>query len=1100
MLTFLPFSRPLRVGVVTLVAAMASGVGLRSAEADRSDFFERKIRPVLVERCEECHSVASGKKKGGLLLDSRAGLLAGGDTRPAVVPGDPQKSLLMEAVRYGNHDLQMPPKGRLPDATIAELERWIADGAFDPRLPRSGNASSTPGASNAEAGSHWAFQPLRRTPPPAGSAVHPIDRFIEARLNEAGLRSTPEADRRTLLRRLSYDLTGLPPSPALQEAFLKGSGVDDDVAWIERLMASPAYGERWGRWWLDVARYADTNGQDENKVMANAWRYRDWVVRAFNRNLPFDRFITEQLAGDLLSTHGVTEPEVFDRWTATGFLVLGPKMLAEQDKPKLVMDLVDEQIDVVGRAFLGLTVSCARCHDHKFDPVPTRDYYALAGIFKSTKTMANLDFVSRFNERRVSDAAQVAAVEAHAAELSQLEAELKSATAAAKTGLIDRWTSAVAELLRKPDAGTEALPPEAVKRLRAVLSDTNDVGGIAATLRRWNSGAVPLEELLRKTGSSNGMAGIRLGPGRTGAAFLADGSNQIEAPHRDELEPPRLTVEAWVRPEVLPTEGETRRWLVSKGANEWAEGHYALVIDGSRAGAYLNIGGGPEKVFAAWSAPGVLESDRWRHLAMTFDGQVLRVFVDGVSVAEAPVARERNRGAGPLVLGRRPDGYVGFRGALDGIRVHARALEAAELKAAFENPGKPGSGALIAGWEFDELDEAGKLAVAEAETRRFLKGPEGLLTPPKDFRALLAEPGRRELESLEAKLQRVRTNTPPPVEFALAVEEASVVDLPVHIRGSHLNAAKEPVPRGFVRVAHRGGSIALPKDRSGRLELAEWLTGPENPLTARVIVNRVWQAHFGEGLVRTPDNFGLRGEKPTHPELLDWLSTEFIASGWDLKRLHRLILTSGAWRRAGRGHPGFDPETATRDPDNRLLSWFPRQRLEAEMVRDALLLVSGRLDATIGGSLVSWGNDEYTPEDSVSAGSVRRSLYLPVVRDRVYDMFTIFDFANPSVGTSRRTPTVVSHQALFFLNSPLVRECSSALADRLLALPGNDSVLRLREAHLLALGRPPSPAETDRAMRFLEASSRPETPDGERRAWAAWCQVLLASNEFLYRD
>jgi hypothetical protein len=334
----------------------------------------------------------------------------------------------------------------------------------------------------------------------------------------------------------------------------------------------------------------------------------------------------------------------------------------------------------------------------------------------------------------------------------------------------------------------------------------------------------------------------------------------------------------------------------------------------------------------------------------------------------------------------------------------------------------------------------------------------------------------------------------------LAVEEASVVDLPVHIRGSHLNPAKEPVPRGFVRVAHRGGSVDLPKDRSGRLELAEWLTGPENPLTARVIVNRVWQAHFGEGLVRTPDNFGLRGEKPSHPELLDWLAAEFIASGWDLKRLHRLILTSGTWRRAGRGHPGFDPETATRDPDNRLLSWFPRQRLEAEMVRDALLLVSGRLDATIGGSLVSWGNDEYTPEDSVSAGSVRRSLYLPVVRDRVYDMFTIFDFANPSVGTSRRTPTVVSHQALFFLNSPLVRDCSSALADRLLALPGNDSVLRLLEAHLLALGRPPTPAETDRAMRFLEASSRPEASDAERRAWAAWCQVLLASNEFLYRD
>jgi len=1090
-----PFYPPIRAGAMALVLAAVGA--LRSAEPDRVDFFERRIRPILVEQCESCHSVESGKRKGGLLLDSRTALLAGGETRAAVVPGAPEKSLLLEAVRYQNRDLQMPPKGRLPDAAIADLERWIADGAVDPREPRSIQARPGPVA---VAAPHWAFQPIHLDSPPAGEAIHPIDRFIEARLSKEAMRPNPEADRRTLLRRLSYDLTGLPPSPEMQEAFLAGPSIDQDSVWVDRLMASPAYGERWGRWWLDIARYADTNGQDENKVMANAWRYRDWVVRAFNANRPFDAFITEQLAGDLLPMDGLAESEVFDRWTATGFLVLGPKMLAEQDKPKLVMDLVDEQIDVVGRAFLGLTVSCARCHDHKFDPVPTRDYYALAGIFRSTKTMANLDFVSRFNERRISPADRSTALQAHGAELARLEGELKGVHAAARSNLVGRWTASLSQLLRNPDTQGGDLPAESVRRWRSELSAAGDSRGIGATLRRLASRPDGLEVFLRSEPATNLAAGLRLGPGRIGAGFVADGRNQLDLPHRAELEPAQLSVEAWVRAEDFPADGDTRRWLVSKGANEWADGHFALLLDGNRAGAYLNLGGGPEKVFAVWSPSGTLSANRWHHLAMSFDGALLRVFVDGVVAAETPVGRERTRGNGALVVGRRPDGYVGFRGGLDEIRVHARALTDGELKASFETPGQGAADAVVARWDFNDLDEAGRMALAESEARRLLTGPEGLLTPPKEFRALLNEEEKRELESLEKRLQQKRAAAPQPEEFALAVDEASTVDLPVHIRGSHLNLAKDPVPRGFIRVAHTGIPAVLPRDRSGRLELARWLTSPENPLTARVIVNRVWQAHFGEGLVRTPDNFGLRGEKPSHPELLDWLAAELVRSGWDLKHLHRLILGSRTWRRAGLGHPGLDPAAPTKDPDNRLLAWFPRQRLEAEMVRDALLAVSGRLDPAIGGSLVSWKNDDYTPEDSVSADSVRRSLYLPVVRDRVYDVFTIFDFANPSVGTARRTPTVVSHQALFFLNSPLVKASASALASRLLSRPESDAGARIQEAYRAALGRPASASEAERAGRFVRAVFRPETPEAEHQAWTAWCQVLLASNEFLYRE
>ncbi|MCE9610330.1 MAG: PSD1 and planctomycete cytochrome C domain-containing protein [Chthoniobacter sp.] len=804
---------------------------LRGAEdAARLAFFEQRVRPVLVEYCYECHSAESKKLKGGLRLDSRAGLLRGGETDAAVVPGDAKKSLLIEAVGYADRDLQMPPKKRLPDAVVADLTQWVNDGAFD---PRDGPAVSKAPGANDSAMTHWAFQPIREITPPGGE--NPMDGFITAKLAERGLTQAPAADRRTLIRRAAYDLTGLPPTPEEIGAFLNDSAPDAFEKMIERFLASPRYGERWGRWWLDVARYADTNGQDENKVMANAWRYRDWVVRAFNANRRFDEFITEQLAGDLLPAAGVSDPELFERWTATGFLVLGPKILAEQDKPKLVMDLIDEQIDVVSRAFLGLTVSCARCHDHKFDPIPTRDYYALAGIFRSTKTMANLEFVSKFHERQIGGKKQRAALQAY-------EKELAARSAAVDAAIV-----------------------------------------------------------------------------RANTAWFTD---------------PQAPV-----PEI------------------------------------------PE-------------------------------------VSDDPFA--------PV-------------GAL-------RLLQA-------RHPLYP------------------------AETRAVIIG----------------------LEKTRDELKRNR----PPADFALAVEEAKPVNLPVHIRGSHLNLEKHAVPRGFIQIASRSGVAPVPADRSGRLELARWLTGPEQPLTARVIMNRIWQAHFGEGLVRTPDNFGVRGEAPSHPELLDWLAREFMRSGWDVKRMHRLILTSAAWRQAGRSgqaNAASLDHAAHSDPENRLLWHFPRQRLDAEMIRDALLAVSGRLDVTVGGSLVAWKNDEYVPKDTVSAGSRRRSVYLPVVRGRVFDLFTIFDAANPSVVTAQRTPTVVTHQALFFLNSPLVKDAARAFAQSLLVASPDDAAGRVGRAYERAFGRLPTDEETRRALEFVAALPRRDGKDADVAAWGAWCQVLFAANEFVYRE
>ncbi len=1112
-----------------LLAAFAvglAGVPTQAAGADDAKlaFFEQRIRPVLVEHCYECHSAESKKLKGGLRLDSKLGILSGGDTKAALVPGDASRSLLIESVGYANRDLQMPPKGRLPDAVIADLTRWVNDGAIDPRDEKS-VSKTTALVSNGQV--HWAFQPIRNTEPPKKSAlfsrrVHPIDSFVAAKLKEKNLSPAPMADRRTLIRRAAYDLTGLPPTPEEIEAFLKDPSKDAFERMIDRLLASPRYGERWGRWWLDVARYADSNGQDENKVMANAWRYRDRVIRSFNANQPFDAFITEQLAGDLLPTNGVSEQAVFDRWTATGLLVMGPKMLAEQDKPKLVMDLVDEQIDVVSRAFLGLTVGCARCHDHKFDPIPARDYYALAGIFRSTKTMANLAFVSKFNERRITGASQLAAIEAHekvvAAKSNEVVRTIESADKALRSNWRTNLGTYLAAAASPASTNQSSQPTNLVTRLRELMSPDASTNSVSRTLRGLASDPSTIAGFLANEAKLSSTAkGLRLAPGKVGGAFQGTGRNHLELPHSVELEPHQLTVEAWVRVSAFPKDGDERRWLVSKGANEWAEGHYALMLDRNRAGAYLNIGGGKENVFAVWNAGKPLKANQWHHLAMTYDGVTLRLFVDGAASGETEIKRTRVDGTGPLVLGRRADGHVNFKGLLDEVYVHRTALTSAQLKKHFENAGKVDGPDVVARWEFNELADADRDWLAVAETHDALFAPGGVFALPKDPRPFYPAQTRDAIVALEAARDTAKTNGPAPVAFALAVDEDKPVDLPVHIRGSHLNLAKEPVPRGFVQVAYKPGSSPLPVKSSGRLELAQWLTSPENPLTARVIVNRIWQAHFGEGLVRSPDNFGVRGETPSHPELLDWLAREFMRSGWDVKQLHRLILTSVTWRQVGTGDHGESASGRTKkdkkhlsaaaiakaskvDPDNRLLWYFPRQRLEAEMIRDALLAVSGRLDSTTGGSLVSWKNDEYTPTDTVSASSVRRSVYLPVVRDRVFDVFTIFDFANPSVGTAKRIPTVVSHQALFFLNSPLVKESASAFAKNLGAAAPDNSTTRIKLAYERAFGRLPTEAETQRAQRFVASLPRKEPTRNDEAAWTAWCQMLFAANEFIYRE
>jgi hypothetical protein len=730
---------PLSGGTAFLFVASIAGAERLSAE----EYFEKEVRPLLVEHCQKCHG--DKKPKGGLPLTSRDAVLKGGDSGPAAVAGKPQDSLLIQAVRY-NDTPQMPPKRKLSDRQIGILTRWVQLGLPWPQ--RTGSATTEASGTfqiTEEQRRFWAFQPMKPVPPPqvrdTAWVKTDIDRFILASLEAKGLRPAKPADKRMLLRRATFDLTGLPPTPEEMEAFLRDDKPDAVARVLDRLLAAPAYGERWGRHWLDLARYTDSfdarlapgNEMDIN----DSWRYRDWLVQAFNRDLPYDKFLTDQIAGDLLpSSGGINRDGII----ATGFLALGNWGGGDADKEKLLTDIADDQVDVVSRTFLGLTMACARCHDHKFDPISTADYYALAGIFFSTHILANV------------------------------------------------------------------------------------------------------------------------GPKTNG--------------------PPMLRI-----PLVPAAE------------------------------------------------------------------------VEALKKAKKPI---------PYANGAQEGGV----------------------------PGSP---------------------------------------------------------------------------------HAGTHDVHIHVRGRY-DRLGPVVPRRFPEIL--AGREQKPiAGGSGRLELARWLTRPDHPLTARVMVNRIWQHHFGEGIVRTPSNFGKLGRPPTHPELLDWLALEFVRSGWSIKQMHRLILLSAAYQQSSEAMV----ETWKNDPDNLLFGRMNRRRLEAEALRDSILAVSGRLDRTMGGPAV---RDFAVP---------RRTLYLMTIRSDRSGFGPLFDAADPTAPVDKRTVSTVAPQALFLLNNPFVLAQTQALAKRFLDM-GKDDEARINRAYHLLYGRPPTTEESTVGRVFLRRAG------GGEQAWQEYAEILLCANEFVYVD
>jgi hypothetical protein len=903
-------------------------------DADGVRFFEAKIRPVLVAECYACHSDSAKALKGGLRLDTREGLRAGGDSGPVVTPGKPDESPMLDALRHDG--LAMPPRAKLPDAVVADFERWIRIGAPDPRTGPPARTAARTGI-DVEAGRRfWAYVAPRCFAPPAVADVswprNDIDRFVLATLEARGLRPSADADRVTLIRRVSFDLVGLPPTPEEVDAFVNDPAPDAYERLVDRLLASPRFGERWARHWLDVVRFGESLTL-RGMVLKEAWRYRDYVIEALNADRPFDRFVREQIAGDLLPAGSLADRR--RQRVATTFLVLGNTNLEEQDKAQLRMDVVDEQLDTIGKAFLGQTLGCARCHDHKFDPIPTRDYYAMAGILRNTRVLEHAN-VSKWLEFPLPDTPErEAAVRDHEQE--------------------------VAALARR------------IERLRGT-SGRAKRGALAAA---EVPGVVVDDAGARKVGSwaSSTFTGTYIGAGYAHDENTEKGAKTVtfqpELPESGVYE---------VRLAYSPGSGRASAVPVTVMS---AEGEVSLTVDQraepSVEGRFVTLG-------------------RFR---FEKDGQSYVI-----------VSNEGTKG-------------------------HVTADAVVFLPAALAD--KP------------TVDDTGADAT---------------------------------LERLQAELKRLRAAGPKRDMVMSVEEEPRIEDARVHARGS-VHTLGEVVPRGFLRVATVGEASALPSQQSGRRELGDWIASASHPLTARVFVNRVWQWLFGEGIVRTPDNFGSTGERPTHPELLDDLALRFVEEGWSVKSLVRTIVNSRTYRLASSGSPG---EQAA-DPENRLLSRANRRRMDAECLRDTMLAVSGRLRPEMGGPSFP---PDLAADYGFQAVDECRSVYAPVFRNALPEIFEAFDFADPSLIVGRRNVSTVAPQSLFLLNHPFVLRQARAAATRVLSGPDTGDPARVERVYRLALGRRPTEAERRVALGFVAAQ-----PD-RAEAWALLVQALFASIDFRY--
>lgn len=889
-------------------SALADAPGQSGPPVSSTEFFEARVRPMLVDSCVRCHGAK--KQSSGLRLDSREAMLEGGENGPAIVPGSPETSLLVQVVRHSHEEIKMPPKGKLPAPAIEALAEWVTHGAPWPK-----GAVLTAAEKDEATEKHWAFQPVRQSKPsPVKSqswGTSTIDSFILAKLESAGMTPSGPADKRTLIRRATFDLTGLPPTAAEIEAFESDHAPDAFARVVDRLLASPRYGERWGRHWLDVARYADTKGYvfNEERRYPYSYTYRDYVIRSFNEDLPYDQFLLQQIAADRLPSVGNTQP-----LAALGFLTVGRRFLNNQQ------DIIDDRIDVVTRGLLGLTVACARCHDHKFDPIPTADYYSLYGVFASSTEPAEPPLITPATTTTDSMA---------------FERELGN-----RRAKVDSYLASKRDEIQKDLAA----------RVEPYF--------LAAFDLEFNPRHPKLDDRAR-TGSLP-PSRLRLAIGRWKARLDAASKNA------DPVFGPWLAYATLPEAEFAGRAGEIAKSLAtSKTANS----NPILVAS-----------------FGAQPPTGMKD--------------VAKRYATLLAQAEAgPDARKS--GTSP------PDdaAWLSLRGVLH--------------------------------------DDGGAVNVTSEEVSRALDRAE---------RARL-----KQLQNDVAELSATHPGAPP--RAMVLNDSPQPVNPNIFVRGNPGRPGK-PVPRQFLEVL--AGAKRTPfTNGSGRLDLAKAIIDPSNPLTARVLVNRVWMLHFGTGLVATTSDFGLRSDPPSHPELLDDLATEFVRSGWSIKSLHRRMMLSSTYQQKSENKPDY----LVKDPDNRLLWRFPRRRLEFEPMRDALLAVSGRLDNTFGGRSVDLAETPFT---------TRRTVYGFIDRQNLDGVYRTFDFASPDATSPRRYVTTVPQQALFLMNSPFVIEQARQLATTT-GEPA-DPETRIRELYRRIFGRAPEQVELSRGLRFVDLRANDQSP------------------------
>jgi hypothetical protein len=908
-----PFLRAAAILLLTLISLSARA----ALTPNEVEFFESKIRPILVNNCYKCHSKTSDKLKGGLRLDTAADMLKGGDTGPALVPGHPENSLLLKAVRYHDEDLKMPPNDKkLPDSQIADLEQWIKMGAPDPRVSDSG-ATKPFVPDKAKAAEHWAFQPIFPPKPPKIDdpdhwAQSPLDNYVLSRLQQEGLAPSRQADKTTLIRRATFDLTGLPPTPKELQSFLDDDSLNAFSNVVVRLLDSPRYGERWGRYWLDLARYADTKGPtgDNDPRYLYAFTYRDWVIKAFNDDLPYDKFLLDQMAADLLPGEPTTA------LAALGFLTLGNRFNNNPD------DIIDDRIDVVCKSTMALTVTCARCHDHKFDPIPTMDYYSLHGVFASCTEPAEEPIIQPTDQNRAYKEFQ--------RELKHRETELdtvrRDARRAARRQIISQTTEYMLTVAESASATNKTAEAKLI------------------TARKLNRG------------------------------WLSSWKSALDSRH-----PSNSFFDPWVE-------------LAGVDAKQFS----------SKAREIAGKPGNPLRARLLSSPPTSLSELAARYASL---------FLEAEARSQSASAQTSHEESGGL-------SDADFR----------------KISNVFDDRGSP-------------------LFLND----RFVED-----TVNRDRRV------RDQITKLEMAVTDIQTSPAAPVR-AMTLVDNNPHDSYVHVKGNAGNRGPQ-APRRFLAILSAEDRPNF-RDGSGRLELAKDIASEDNPLTARVMVNRMWQWHFGEGLVRTPNDFGLRTDPPAEPQLLDYLAWEFMEQGWSIKKMHLLIMLSSTYQQSSEGNP----RQAQIDPLNRFLWRANRRRLDFEALRDTILFIGGRLDTNMGGRPVKLDSTPY---------SERRTVYGLVDRNSLPNMYRAFDFANPDLCTGKRDVTTVPQQALFLMNSPLVVEQAMNLVRRQdFSALSNDND-RVRKLFQLIYQRAPTDAELRMALAYLHSET--QAPKGPIEGEARW--------------